>query len=326
MPPKQTRTTRVGRGRALKVTTETGAYAPKAKINMGVRRRPFVETKKREHTIIAERNKSSGAGDAYSLQPMDFQAISNTDAYFPIHLNSFLRTSQGLRDEQIVGDTLFSRYLKCKVNIRFPQGKDTMVLPNRLYMVQGWVTAPINANANRAVYGGTGTDVGSVNATDVQLHINQAVEQYFNQPEDKLRFMPKETTDIKILKKIKLVPKLDEQSAMPPTQVATTSPGGTRTTLRMGSIPDIKRSFTWTINRKLHLDQGKAATVSPAIGDGAADNSVQTDLQNMYPNNTWLPFLCFYNPDFANYAVGSATLGNNPIQFQYNDCHWYSDS
>lgn len=313
---------RRGGSRNLKKTTAKGAYAPKAKAAFRKRRQPFVETKKRESAIVTFKNDEAEIDPLlhplYAQVPMIFRDIQNDDAYTNVPLMSFCRMNMGLLEDQCVGDTIYARYLKCKTEIKFPHNMNLLIETNKVYLIQGWVTAPIHANANRGVNGGVGTDAASVTATDVQSHIINSVKQYFDQPEDRLRFIPKATSDIKVLRKVQLKPKHDNATFLPPSLRGEAGFVGTG-----GSIPDVHHNFTWKINRKITYNTGTGQDGKTTPGN----NNVPTDLMNMYPNGSWLPFLCIYSPQFAKYKSGQTATGAEVFnQIRYNDCLWYGDS
>ncbi len=307
---------------ALKKTTAKGAYAPSAKKNFRKRRQPFVETKKREHTITAFVNEQAGISPVnhplYALQPMDWAEVSNDDAFTQFNLASFNRIKQGIGEDQMVGDTIYGRYLKCKVEVKFPSNMNMLLEPNKVYLIQGWCTRSIGANAERGVQNGASSDALEVSQADVQQHIENSIKQYFNQETDRLRFRPKQETDVKILRKVELMPDLTNNTFLPPSLRGEAGFIGTN-----GAIPDVHKSFTWTINRKLAYTQGTGQ-------DGKTlpqDNSAVEDIQNMYNNNGWLPFLILYSPQFQVYKDGETATGSEvKLQVRYNDCFWFGDS
>ena len=71
--------------------------------------------------------------------------------------------------------------------------------------------------------------------------------------------------------------------------------------------------------RKLPLTEGKeVATYS-------------VDKQNLFPNNSWVPFAVVYNPDYesqlANILIEDGEVSQvQNIQFRYNDAHYFTDS
>ncbi len=321
MPPGAPKKRNTEVGKKKKSAAATAAYAPAAKTAFRKKRQPFVETKKREHTIIAYKNVQAGidAGlhPLYATQPMNWLDIPNDDAYTHFNLASFYRLKQGLGEDEIVGDTIYARYLKCKVEIRFPDNMNLILKPNKIYMVQGWVTNPMDTNASRGIFGGTGTDSLTSTASDVLKHVSNSVKQYFNESEDRLRFMPRGDPDIKILRKDLLVPDMS-QTALGPSLRGEAGFIGTN-----GTIPDVHRSYTWKINRKISLTQGTGA-------DGKTkpqDNSADSDVQNMFNNDSWVPFLIMYSPQFDVYKEGETATGTEVhIQTRYNDCLWFGDS
>lgn len=90
-----------------------------------------------------------------------------------------------------------------------------------------------------------------------------------------------------------------------------------------GALPDVSARHNFRTMRKIPLTKG-------------ADTTFPVDKQNMFPNNSWIPFACIYNPDFeaqaANYELidqadpskGFSTI--QAMQYRYNDAHYFTDS
>ena len=156
----------------------------------------------------------------------------------------------------------------------------------------------------------------------IESYITQQLKPYFDDDEDKLQFRPKQTTNIKIEKYVKLSPKLDSAigtQAVPRHQFADSSPNIV-TVAAHGSIPEVSKSHSWQCMKKLALTEGK-------------ETSFTTDKQNLYPNNSWLPFAVIYNPNFEqqlnNTFVDPATGRFTQVQlmeYRWNDAHYFTDS
>lgn len=328
MPVKKT--THVGphrrrvQGQAMKKTTARGAYKPTVKKQMMIRRAPLVETKDRISSVIASLNGHDvhimsdtqdpngtqnylTSGDA--KQPLNWRIVPNDDAFKNLPLDVFNRNSRGLKDYQMIGDTITAKWLNTRVEIKFPSGEIINTAPNlgsdtsrnvmiqqnyKVYLIWGWVTSPLNAPV--ADSSGDRKIVSEVTQLDLDQHIVSQVKPYFDDNLDPLSFTPKQTTNIKIEKYIRIKPNLDEAI---PTQAIPLHVGGNAeepiVVPPTGSIPNAQRNHTFTLNRKIRYDEGY-----PAV------QGSQVDYENNFPNNSWLPFCVLYTPQFAEAnAVGN---------------------
>lgn len=345
------------RAAAMKKVTAKGAYKPKVKAQMIKRRAPLVETKQRDTATVALINNHpvlkkdvNASPDAvqpfYTMgdpdQPMNWRLIPNDDGFTNIPLRSFLRNKRGLQDYQMIGDSITSKWLNLRVEVRFPQGelihrdptnasetsRNMMIQENyKLYMICGWITAPVNAPINddsldRIVR-------SKMTQADLNTHIKTQIQPYFNDNIDPLSFIPKSTANIKIDKYIRLKPNLANAiptQADPITMLNGTSP----TSLSTGSIPNVLRSHSWKVNRKIRYSYGQQPDPDPS----------KPELENNYPNESWLPFCIIYAPDFASLAqqdFGTTNPVNRDtwsstdrqcshVMLRWNDQHNYTDS
>lgn len=300
--------TRPGRKYVTKKSTK-GAYKMAAKKQMVKRNAPMKETKRRVHGIITAMNTSSGGVPSANYQDtVGGLSIPNNDAFTLLNLASFYRASHGFGEHNIIGDAIFSKYLKLKIQMRFPEGTSMIVNPVKLYLITGYCTAPTQWTNN--------TTPTEADATQTYLfaHITNQLKEYFDEREDFLRFREKTTSDVRILKWQKLTPTLNQAIAAPPAQVIDGEDG--ELIRSVGAVPFVNRSFTWKTFRKVHLSEGKEL----ATGNDATN----PDTQNLYPNNQWLPFAIIYNPDFA--RMRDVENEDTTCTIAYNDIHYYTDS
>jgi len=198
-----------------------------------------------------------------------------------------------------------------KIGIRFPQpgfttgpyAKQIPMTPQNYELIWGWVP-------NELGYTGHTTPTAN-NATiqEINQHINHRVVDYLNQQKDKIRFIPKQASTIRIVGRRKIRPDLRFQSTAPP-QTTDATMGDD---YAVGTIPDRYTSISWRMGKKLHLQ--------PSI-------QLHGTTEGLYPNfGTWLPFAVFVNWDYGNLPGGGdgSTAAFCPA-IQYNDCIWYSDS
>ena len=290
------------RGKYLKKTTRRGAYKKRAKKNMMIRRAPFVETKSktREDLVV----QFPGLTDVSGFR------TSNTPH---VHLNpdTFLMWKRGMEENEVLGNSCYAKYLKMKIGIRFPQpafssGGYTKIIPNtpqNYELIWGWIP-------NELGYTGNTTPVADqATIQDINEFINNRVVDYVDQQKDKLRFIPKQASTIRIVGRRKIRPDMRFQSTAPPTTVDATM----STDYAVGSIPDRYTSISWKMGKKLHLQPS---------------SKLHSGDEGLYPNfGTWLPFAVFINWDYDTLpgAPSAATQAYLPA-IQINDCIWYSDS
>ena len=281
-----------------------GAYRKKAKKQFKNARRPFVEGKSRSIVDVLKSNVPEASQIDYLAMSPTYpgygnQTIPLDDAYTAFRLDSYLQQQRGLLDYQMIGNSIFVKYLKAKIKIDFPP---TFLLtkPAKLYLIHGWITTPMNL-----------TDVTTPSAqtatmANVYAHINERLRQYFNDTQDQLLFRPKTWDNgIVVIKKQEIKPDLQEQFSIPANQ-----PSGP--TSMYGAVPSVMKSCTWSVNRKVHYQD-------------STDGAGLTD--HLYPNLGWLPFMCMYNPDFRHFEPDrDGQDQGNRIRILMNNQIWYSDS
>lgn len=354
-----------GRGRprgstnkkTMKKVTGKGAYKSNVKNQMALRRAPIVETKQRVASDIAHINGhvpgSNSVGNV--TQPLNWRSLVVDDAFTLIPLNSFYRQSRGLEEHQVIGSSLFSKFLNFKLQVQFPEGKDITLfstqvnnngaepegtpylVPNKmiqestkLYLICGWITQNMNCPIDRDVmsnglaHAGQRPQRDQCEQGDLLRYISNQLRPYFDDSYDKLQFRPKESTNIKIDKYVRIKPDLNHAigtQASPMVQGADSE--GQTITYATGSIPQVNKSHSWKTNRKVHLTEG-------------AETTFTNDKQNLYPNDSWLPFAVLYNPDWENQVVNNIPNQDakfagrfsqvQMMRYRFNDAHYYTDS
>lgn len=358
MPPKTSG--RRGRGRpkgakkVVKKVTARGAYKKNVKNQMALRRAPIVETKQRVSSDIATMNGFVPGGTAVTDRenPLNFRPIVMDDAFTLVPLDSFYRQQRGLEEQNILGNSIFSKFLNTRHEFKFPDGQDITLYstqsnnngleppgtpyqvpnkmiqkPTKLYLVCGWVTQNWNCPLDQETDSqgnalpGQRPQRDMATQSQLKLYISNQLRPYFDDEYDKLQFRPKETTNIKIEKYVRIKP--NHNTAIATQALPVTTQGGQAVVDAQGSIPTVRRSWNAKINRKIYFTQGQ-------------DTGYSVDNQNLYPNDSWLPFCVIYNPDFAE-QVANAKPNSDPkyagrfteiqaIQHRWNDAHYFTDS
>lgn len=299
MPAKLTRqSTLVGKAKAnpknLKKTTAKGAYNKTAKKNFQKRRAPMVETKKRTQEGIAT---GTATPDNIPNGITTNSTISMETAYHFVPVWSFNSMTRGIGDDQMIGSSVYARYLKSRIVFTIGYGANTpgyAGIAEELRVIHGWCTAPLNLNAY------TTPNEGVLDRSAFSVHVNNQVKEYFDDRGDPLRFRPKQGTGIKILGNRKIIRKADQYNMQPnafydPDQAEV---------LVEGTGDEITVNSTWPMNKKVHYTQANQQT-------GESDHWY-------YPNSQWIPFVMLYSPRFQSQT-------NGPL-YRYNNVFYFSDS
>lgn len=251
-------------------------------------RQGVVETKSRTHEEI----QSTGTTHPnYITDPTVFHTIPLTDACHFIHPVSFLSLNQGFGEMDMIGQTVFAKAVKMKINLKLPYGQQAITTPFNMYLVHGTVQAP-------NLTGNTAPQAPAATRGDIQNHIVDKVKDYFDEREDKLRFIPKSgvTVDIQGYKKILN----DKNTSWLADAASAPSP--------------YKKSVTWQMNKKVKYEAGYPHP-------GSVMPTPTSHEVHFYPNYTRLPFCLIYIPQYAQLSMNNAN-----IQLAYNDCFWFTDS
>ncbi len=293
--------------RAMLKTTRRGAYNKARKNQMVKRRAPMVETKSRTHEDVRE----------------EFPTLpdrNDLDTYDTPHLamapDSFLTQKQGLDEHQILGRSLYSKYLNMKIQIRFPQnafkiGDDNKIIPafpQNYELIWGWIPTPTSYT------GQTTPAAEDATINNIHDHINLRFVDYFNEKQDFLRFIPKRASAIRIVGSRKVRPDLRHYSTAPAAINDTADPP-----IYLGSIPDWTTAISWKTAKKIHYEK--------------TNNLDGLDTPGLYPNFHWLPFCTLINWDYDKVlAVAGSGAGKENERKRYqpavawNDIHYYTDS
>lgn len=290
------------KGRYLKKTTRRGAYRKQNKNNFMKRRAPFVETKSKTHEDLVVQ--FPGLTDRTGW-------ITYNTAHVFLNPETFTMWSRGMEENQCIGNSVYAKYLKMKIGVRFPQqrfstgvyGKQIPMYPQSYELIWGFIPNELGfTNKTTPV-----ADQATI--TQINAFINQRVEDYVDQQKDRLRFIPKAASTIRIIGRRKVRPDLRHMSTAPPT----TTDATVGDDYAVGTVPDYRTSVSWPMMRKLHLQPS---------------SQLHATTQGLYPNfGAWLPFCVLVNWDYDLLpgSGGASTAAYCPA-IQTNDAIWYTDS
>ena len=291
------------KGRYMRKTTARGAYKKGRKKQMMIRRQPIVETKSKTSEDLR--------ADFPDLIDHLLLDTAVTERRY-LNPDTFYIFKQGLQEHQMLSNSVYAKYLKQKVHIRFPQpqfetGGQTKVVPlvpQDYRLIWGFVPAPLNLT------GTTDPAAFDVTLNNINSHINNRVSDYIDEQKDRMRFIPKRASTIRILGNRKIRPDLSRMSTAPPQTIDSI----TGADYVVGSIPDVHTSVSWPMMKKVQYEKA---------------NKLVGSEEGMFANYSWLPFCVFVNYDFENLP----NVPGNPAARQVycpaiatNSCLWYSDS
>lgn len=254
-------------------------------------RAPLVETKSRIQSEIA----------LGTQIPQSKTFVSMSSVFHPLPLHAYTSMEQGIREDQMLGNSVFSKYLNAKVQIRFPGGAD--LITDRQYpmeLIAGWIPS------STAFSTFTTPQVSQVSPSDLTTYIIQRISEYFNARTDRLDFIPKHASNINITYRKKIVANQTNNNVLGPDSNSATFEG---------HVPDVMMFPKWKTNKKVSYEEGNT------YGDGQG-----TDRRNFYPNYSWIPFLVVYSPMYAGEDGLNPLPTKNVPRVSYNVAHYYTDS
>ena len=309
---------RTKKPKAAKYISKKKAYKPKIKRTQVRRRAPLVETKTRTDQEVVGRM-SMAAASYYNQVPTTFHPWPQAGSkVFPLKLFCLDSQQQGVDEDMVLGRSIFSKYLKMKIQLKFPSVANTVFeLQPDIYIVHGFVKNSPNLNGQNTVNGVQ--DPGHWSFQNDWDWIRDQLAPYFNDREDKLAYIPKNQSHLRILGYHRVKPKQTEGFGRPRTSAINVEPDpDVQTTL--GSLRDYHRTLKWPMMRKVHYEIGRLGEFSEANG------SIRSN--NLYINTQqWRPFACLYCPTMGLERPGLPTLvPANVPEVAYNGIMYYTDS
>lgn len=302
----------------MRRVSKKSAYKPAQKKNFMRKRAAVVETKRKTREDLRDNSFWVGAEVNAPAAFADRMAFTATNSEI-VHINpqTYYWWSQGLSQAQHIGQNVTVKHLNQKIQVRFPQhsmagpgaGSNMKVphIPQKYNLYWGWIPAPRNL---------TGLSTPPVNAETIQsldAYVNNRLKDYFNDRKDRLRFIPKKDSTLRITGSKVVRPDLRYQSTAP---LNDRDAAGLKYTA--GSIPDWYGEITWKMpngGKKLWFEQTGNMTGTPG------------DMIGMFPNFSWLPFCCLVNWNHSELvdAHGADTIHYVPA-ISSNDIVYFTDS
>lgn len=267
------------------------------------------------------------------------------------HFNpdSMMYQTQGLDESQMIGRSTYQTLCAAKFLIKWPQKTMNTGIPNGAGSGKIFGAIP-DQPMNYKLYWGyvpkkllytneTDPNVNGASAFNIEQAINQRVSDYFNDRQDRIQFIPKKTSTIRIIGSKKLFPPWERQTGRRPVStVQNTVIDGkpVETLVHDGDVPDTLVKITWPINRKIHFEPTNTFGHRAASGDDPAENIALANGSTIfYRNYDHLPFAVIVSwnhdklpendPSNANPDLRDERTRRCP-QVLVNDITYYRDS
>ncbi len=274
-----------GRTLDLRKSRKPTKKVMKGKINPYKNRRnfrpniqPFTETKKMADGIQSN-------------------VLSTTNAFNCIQMVTYLYRKQGVGEEEMVGDSVYGRYLGVKMRFQFPRHDDAIDIPTTLHCY--FIT--VYPGSNWTKY--TTPTAGGATKANLEAHIENQLKEFYDTKQNRLEFNER-LEGFRIDKHVQVKPDRNTQIGRPQSMVG----GGAAT--GAGAPPDVFVSHSWDIKQKLHYEEATGTQLGS-----------DTHYLNR-PGRVGYKCCVVYNPDFA----GQDALGERKITLDHNHQFWYGDS
>lgn len=318
-------TTYIGGGRrtyhskAGGIVSKKGAYKKAQKKNFMRKRAAVVETKRKTREDLRENSFWVGTSVNAPALFEDRMLFKVTNAEIA-HINpqTFYWWSQGLSQPQHIGQNVNVKYLNQKVQVRFPQHSMSLAgagtnlkvpnIPQKYSLYWGWIPAPRNLT------GHTSPPVNTETVTSLDSYVNNRIKDYFNDRKDRLRFIPKKDSTLRITGSKTVRPDLRYTSTAP---LHDDTAAGEK--FIAGSIPDWYGEVSWKMpngGKKLWFEQTGNMTGSPG------------EMVGMFPNFSWLPWCALVNWNHSELVAshGATAALNYLPAVSSNDICYFTDS
>lgn len=305
-PRKKYRTQRIRNAKRF-------AYGNKRR--MASKNAPLKETKNRTDEEVKSTFNTSLTG-YYAQNPVTPHLWPQEGSkVYPLKMFSLDSMKQGVDEDQMTGRSIFAKYLKMKIQLNFPESINVPQDQPDMYIVHGWIKDSPSLNGTNVVEGVTNPEQWSLQ-NDWDWLRNQ-LDPYFNEREDKLRYIPKQNSNLAIVDYHRIKPKVRQGwGRQRTTAVQFGDPNNT--VLSVGTIMDYHRTLKWNMMRKIHYQMGDPNTFT-GTGSGR--------LNNFYINiNQWRPFACLYCPQLGDNITNPALTKENLPKIAYNSILYYTDS
>lgn len=263
----------------------------------------------REHQVNQERIfvLANLANPEYAPIPDGTSYRKNAcNVFIPTAFTRFPGTETAVENRAI-----YAKYLQMKMRITFPSGPNILVPDQSLYVIHGYCTPTKLGSTNWKLQDVSTEPVfrpaaNNINPAYIPWWVMTQIYDDFNSEADQLSWnTKKERRGYTILGYNKVT--VDKDTAITSrTHLGATTPG---IGIQEGGPPQVLRRITWPMKRKVQYN------LSTSPGDNYK-----------YPNDSAIPFVCVYNPQWEKQGVDNRPeSGLGTIQVEYGSKLWYHD-
>lgn len=295
------------------------AYANKRR--MASKNAPLKEVKNRTDEEVKEKLNTSLIG-YYAQNPIVPHPWAQLGSkVMPLKIFALDSMKQGVDEDQMTGRSVFAKYLKMKIQLHFPESVNVPQDQPDIYIVHGWIKDSPSLNGVNTVNGVTNPEQWGLQQD--WDWIRDQLAPYFDEREDKLRYIPKQNSNLLISDYHRVKPKQRDGWGRPRSSHIefgdpNADPVVPDVVRSIGTIMDYHRTLKWNMMRKIHYQMGDATTFT-GTGSGR--------LNNFYINmNQWRPFACLYCPQLQDGFTNPPLTKENLPKVAYNSILYYTDS
>lgn len=246
---------------------------------------PFTETKK-----LVNGNPTTG------LLP-----LTTTSAFTMIAPHSYLFRKQGMEEGQMIGDSVYGRYLGTKLRFIFPAGSNSLFESTKLWVY--YVT--VHQEMALTKYTSPTMDGASApSKTQIENHIANQLKEFYDSKQDRMEFNER-LTGFRIDRTHQVKADRNAQLSMPQNASSATTGWGT--------VGDQFVNHSWDIKQKLHYQPWNTT-------EGGDDSHYLNR-----PGKAGYKAIVIFNPDYEHQGEGGGDA-NRVIKYDYNTCFWFGDS
>ena len=275
----------------------------------------FKETKTRTDEEVHARFSAALPAAYYNQNPLVFHPFPTADKVFPLKIFALDAQQQGMDENMMNGRAVYAKYMKMKIQLRFPEGAATPQDQPDIYIVHGWIKKSPGLNGIQEVD-------NTVNPEQWTLQndwnwMRAELEPYFDEREDKLRYIPKQNSNLAIAGYHRIKPQQREGFGRVRTSGLQASDG---TPFTIGTLRDYHRTVSWKMMRKIHYEVGAADQFQSEAAHISRTNMLYINM------NQWRPFCCLYCPQYGAPGVTPPLSSANLPSVAYNSILYYTDS
>lgn len=260
---------------------------------------PIIETKKFCGYVAGA---IPGPVDA-DLSVTSISRVLVPNAFMHMQAEGAGTVSQG---SSVSGNDIFSRYLSLKVALKYPTNDFTPVgvQCRPVELIWGW-TRPMNLT------GLTSPTHDTVSHLQLTESVISQLGGHYDEADDDMVFKDKSRRSFNVIGRKKLVPNNNEA-------IIQSTWGSAAGFEQRGGAPTVRTTISWPLMKKIEFsktaDSGTGGTGMPFI----------------YPNQAYIPFAVFFNPDALKYDANTIGEGGvveqRQIKLTTNSCHWFNDA